>query len=148
MTRPLWACGNNSAGWRCGRVPTRRQRAGFSLVEVLLALFLVAMVIGIASEVTGNSVRNMRSLKESTFARWVALNQIERYKMDIAQGAIASPGADSGEAAMGKVKWRWLREVSNSSSDTLFEVRVTVFRADDSSEDDPVIMLKGYVPAS
>ena len=122
------------------------ESAGFSLVEVLLALFLVAMVIGVASEVTGNSVRNISSLKESTFARWVALNQIEGYKIEVAQGAIASPGGDSGEAEMGNMEWRWLREVTNSSSDTLLEVRVTVFRAEDTSEENPIITVKGYVP--
>lgn len=126
----------------------RCQHAGFSLVEVLLALFLIAMVIGIASEVAGNSVRNVSSLKESTFARWVALNQIESYKIEIAQGAIASSGSDSGEAEMGNMEWRWLREVNNSSSDTLLEIRVTVFRAEDSSEENPIITVKGYVPAS
>lgn len=126
----------------------RRKSIGFSLVEVLLALFLVAMVIGVASEVAGNSVRNVSSLKESTFARWVALNQIERYKIEVAQGAIASAGSDSGEAEMGNMEWRWLREVTNSSSDTLLEIRVTVFRADDVAEDAPVILVKGYVPAS
>ena len=126
----------------------RREHAGFSLVEVLLALFLIALVIGVASEVAGNSVRNVSSLKESTFARWVALNQIESYKIEVAQGAIASPGGDSGEAEMGNMEWRWLREVSNSASDTLLEIRVTVFRAEDSSGKDPIITIKGYVPAS
>ena len=126
----------------------RKHGAGFSLVEVLMALFLVAMVIGIASQVAGNSVRNASSLKESTFARWVALNQIESYKIEIAQGAIASPGSDSGEAEMGNSEWRWLREVSNSSSDTLLEIKVTVFRAEDSSEENPIITMKGYVAGS
>ena len=96
-----------------------RKSNGFSLVEVLMALFLIALVIGVATEVAGNSVRNASSLKESTFARWVALNQIESYKIEVAQGAIVSPGADSGEAEMGNMEWRWLREISNSASDTL-----------------------------
>ncbi|MGB1258187.1 MAG: type II secretion system minor pseudopilin GspI [Thiolinea sp.] len=124
-----------------------RKNTGFSLVEVLLALFLVAMVIGIASEVAGNSVRNVTSLKESTFARWVALNQLDGYKIEIAQGATPSAGGDSGEAEMGNMSWRWVREVTTSGSDALLEVRVTVFRADDRSDEDPVMMVKGYIPA-
>ena len=120
---------------------------GFSLVEVLLALFMIALVIGVASEVTGHTVRNISSLQSSTFARWVALNQIESYKIEIAQGtAIASAGADSGEAEMGNREWRWLREVSNSSSDTLLEVKVMVFHADDQTEEEPIVTVKGYVP--
>lgn len=126
-----------------------RRKKGFSLVEVMFALFLVALVIGIASKVAGNSVRNTTSLKESTFARWVALNQIDLYKIELAQGkAVPSVGNNAvGESEMGNMEWRWEREVRASSSADLLEIRVDVFRTDNGNDDEAVITMKGYVAA-
>ena len=95
----------------------RKKSRGFSLVEVMFALFIIALVIGIATEVAGNSVRNVTSMKESTFARWVGLNQLELYKIEVAQGTrVVGPGFDQGEAEMGNMVWRWVREVGSSNS--------------------------------
>lgn len=124
----------------------RRQHKGFSLIEVMFALFLIVLVIGIATEVAGNSVRNVTSLKESTFARWVGLNQLELYKIEVAQGTrIVGMGIDEGESEMGNMQWRWVREVGGSNSADLLEMKVSVYRSDDSSDLDPVMVVKGYI---
>ena len=125
------------------------QGRGFSLVEVLFALFLVALVVGVATEVAGNSVRNVSSLKEATFARWVALNQIDVYRIERVQAGDgpAPNGNAQGEEEMGNMQWRWQREVSSGSSAGLLEIRVAVYRADDVSSDEPVLTMKGYVTA-
>lgn len=123
-----------------------RNNKGFSLIEVMFALFLIVMVIGIATEVAGNSVRNVTSLKESTFARWVGLNQLDMYKVEVAQGTrTVGVGFDEGESEMGNMQWRWVREVGGSSSADLLEMKVSVYRESDSSDDDPVITVKGYI---
>ena len=125
-----------------------KTNAGFSLVEVMFALFLVALVIGVASEVAGNSVRNVTSMKEATFARWVALNQIDTYKIERAQagpnGVMPADTAE-GETEMGNMQWRWERELVASNSTDLRELRVTVYRTDNDADDEPVITVKGYV---
>lgn len=124
----------------------QRSSAGFSLIEVMFALFLIVLVIGIATEVAGNSVRNVTSMKESTFARWVGLNQIELYKIEVAQGSrVVGVGFDTGEAEMGNMQWRWERDVGGSNSADLLEMKVAVYRQEDSSDDDPVIVVKGYI---
>lgn len=131
---------NKRSGKRFGKIH------GFSLIEVMFALFLIVLVIGIATEVAGNSVRNVTSMKESTFARWVGLNQIELYKIEVAQGKrVAGAGFDQGEAEMGNMQWRWEREVGDSNSADLLEMKVAVYRQDDGSGDEPVIVVKGYI---
>ena len=128
------------------RVRIKNNNKGFSLIEVMFALFLIVMVIGIATEVAGNSVRNVTSLKESTFARWVGLNQLDMYKIEVAQGTrTVGVGIDEGESEMGNMQWRWVREVGGSSSADLLEMKVSVYRESDSSGDDPVIIVKGYI---
>lgn len=124
----------------------RKNSKGFSLIEVMFALFLIVMVIGIATEVAGNSVRNVTSLKESTFARWVGLNQLDMYKIEVAQGKrVVGVGIDEGESEMGNMRWRWVREVGSSNSPDLLEMKVSVYREADSRDVDPVIVVKGYI---
>ena len=119
---------------------------GFSLVEVMFALFLIVLVIGIASQVASNSVRNANSMKESTFARWVGLNQLELYQMAIDAGTAGS-GNDEGEEEMGDMQWRWVREVVPSSSDALMEVKVTVYKSGENLAEEPSASVKGYIKA-
>lgn len=118
-------------------------QSGFSLVEVMFALFIIVLVISIASQVAANSTRNVQILKETTFARWVGLNQLDLYEMAMDNGS-TEPAAD-GEEVMGNMPWRWTREVSPSSSDLLLEVKVSVFHGNNSSDAEPVTVVKGYV---
>lgn len=117
---------------------------GFSLIEVMFALFLVVMVIGIASKVASNATRNTTLVKESTFARWVALNQLDLYQMAVETGSTEPPV--SGEEVMGNTTWRWEREVLPSNAAILLEVRMHVY-ASDSRSDEPVVTVKGYIKA-
>lgn len=118
-------------------------QTGFSLVEVMFALFIIVLVISITSQVAANSVRNARLLKEATFARWVGLNQLDLYQMAVDSNSL-EPAAE-GEEEMGKMPWRWVRETKPSSSDILVEVKVSVFHGNNSTDTEPVSVVKGYV---
>ncbi|HPY39962.1 MAG TPA: type II secretion system minor pseudopilin GspI, partial [Thiolinea sp.] len=118
-------------------------QTGFSLVEVMFALFIIVLVISIASQVAANSVRNVELLKASTFARWVGLNQLDLYAM--AMDNKSPEPAATGEEEMGNLPWRWVREVKPSSSDILLEVKVSVFHGKDATDTEPVSVVKGYV---
>lgn len=121
-------------------------QTGFSLVEVLFALFIIALVIGIASQVAANSVRNAQLLKEATFARWVGLNQLDLYQMAVDNN---SPEPDmQGEEDMGNMPWRWTRETKPSGADILLEVKVSVFHGNNSADTEPVAVVKSYVRPS
>lgn len=122
---------------------SKHTQIGFSLVEVLFALFIITLVIGIASQVAANSVRNAQILKEATFARWVGLNQLDLYQMAVDNNS--PEPASEGEEEMGNIAWRWLRETSSSNSEILLEVKVSVFHRDNSTDTEPVAVVKAYV---
>ncbi|MFZ1386802.1 MAG: type II secretion system minor pseudopilin GspI [Thiolinea sp.] len=119
------------------------QQTGFSLVEVMFALFIIVLVISMAAQVAANSARNAQLLKEATFARWVGLNQLDLYQM-AADNGTTEPAAD-GEEEMGNIPWRWVREVNPSSSKILLEVKVSVFHGNNSTDAEPVSVVKAYV---
>jgi len=134
---------------KCCKTAHRDQKAhkssGFSLLEVLVALFIVATVIAMATKVASNSVRNARLMKESTFAQWVALNELDRYQIKLASGQ--REGYGEGEAEMGDMTWRWVREIKPSNSSDLVAVTVSVYHDDDLAEEEPVAAAKVYVPS-
>lgn len=112
---------------------------GFSLIEVMMALFLIALVIGVSGRLAGNALRNANELTDVTMARWVALNQIT-------DAQLMSPlklGKASGKEKMGQLEWRWQRELQPSQDESLIEISVQVFRADVAS-DVPVATARGY----
>lgn len=125
------------------RAKSTSSQAGFSLVEVMFALFIIVLVISIASQVAANGARNAQLLKESTLARWVGLNQLDLYQMAVDNNSLEP--ASEGEEVMGNIAWRWVRETKPSSSDILVEVRVSVFHSEQASDSEPVAVVKGYV---
>lgn len=125
------------------RAKSNRTQTGFSLVEVLFALFIITLVIGIASQVAANSVRNAQLLKEATFARWVGLNQLDLYQMAVDNNS--PEPATEGEEEMGNMPWRWVRATSPSNSDILLEVKISVFHGENSTDTEPVAVVKAYI---
>lgn len=109
----------------------------------MFALFIIVLVISMAAQVAANSARNAQLLKEATFARWVGLNQLDLYQM-AADNGTTEPAAD-GEEEMGNIPWRWVREVSPSSSEILLEVKVSVFHGNNSTDTEAVSVVKAYV---
>ncbi|MCB1620644.1 MAG: type II secretion system minor pseudopilin GspI [Thiothrix sp.] len=119
----------------------RTHARGFTLIEVLMALFLIALVIGVASKVAGNSVRNMTLVRETTFARWVALNQLALYRITRQTGEAAGT---EGEEEMGNLQWRWVIEPDETTAEILKGVKVSVYRAEAAFDSDPLVTIKGF----
>jgi general secretion pathway protein I len=97
-----------------------RQR-GFTLLEVLIALAIVAMSAGALLGTITSSASNVSYLKDKTLAEWVALNRLTEIR--IAQ-QIASPGKRTGSAEMGGMRWQWEEEVSELPIEGMFRVDV------------------------
>jgi general secretion pathway protein I len=100
--------------------PRTRSR-GFTLIEVLIALAVVAIallaLLGVASE----NVRVAGELRARTLADWVAWNRIEE-----ARAATAPPvlGWTSGTTTMGPERWRWRMHARKSVLPGLYKIRV------------------------
>ncbi|HEX6364164.1 MAG TPA: type II secretion system minor pseudopilin GspI [Albitalea sp.] len=56
--------------------PRRRRTAGFTLIEVLVALAIVAITLGAGIKAAGALADNAERLTDTTFAQWCADNQL------------------------------------------------------------------------
>jgi general secretion pathway protein I len=100
---------------------TRSPHRGFTLLEVLIALAIVAMSVGALLGTVTSSASNVIYLKEKTLAEWVALNRLTEVRID---KDMPGKGARSGNAVMGGQRWEWKEEVVELPIKGLFRVEV------------------------
>jgi general secretion pathway protein I len=123
--------------------PLARQRA-FTLIEVLVALFVVALGMGaLMSTMTSAADTTMR-LREKSFAEWVALNRISEVRL---RGTPPGIGKSSGDVDFAGEKWRWTQEVLDPGIAGIRRIDVSVARAmkDGGREPEPIAMATGFL---
>ena len=103
------------------------KRTGFTLIEVLVALAIIAISIGAAMRATSAALMGSGEIRERTMARWVGRNELAR--LQTAQ-ALPSPGALSGEVTQGKVGFSWNAVVENTPNPNFRRVEIVVKRQD------------------
>lgn len=115
----------------------RPANGGFTLLENLIALTILAVAIGAALPAGGSAAETVEALGERTLAAWVAHNRLAEVH---AIGA-PPPGRQQGEAIQGHHRFRWVQQVTDTSMPGLRAIEVTVFAEDDQ----PRAHLTGHV---
>ncbi len=79
-------------------------RRGFTLIEVLIALVIVALAAAAAMEAVSGAADTTVSLRDRSFAQWIALNRIAEQRVEAAP---ASSGETKGEVEFAGRRWQW-----------------------------------------
>jgi general secretion pathway protein I len=98
-----------------------RRHQGFTLLEVLIALAIVAMSVGALLGTITSSASNVIYLKDKTLAEWVALNRLTEVRID---QQMPGKGNRSGNSVMGGQRWEWQEEVIELPIKGMFRVEV------------------------
>ena len=101
-----------------------KREDGFSLIEVMVALLIVAISLGGAIYTVGVSARNEAAISNKTFARWVAMNHIAEEKI---KHAFPKVGASKGEEAMAGAKWVWSQKTLSTADENVRRIEVSVW---------------------
>ena len=104
---------------------------GFTLIEVLAALLILAISLGGIMSAAGFYGRNAIYLQDKTVAGWVAHNQLAEAELERQWVEL---GRSNGTVEMAQRDWFWLREVKKTEDDRLRRISVKV-RLKDSDED-------------
>ena len=94
---------------------------GFTLLEVLIALAIVALSAGALLGSVTSSASNVIYLKEKTLAEWVALNRLTEIRID---QDMPSPGKRKGSTTMAGMRWEWEDEVTELPFEGLLRIDV------------------------
>lgn len=115
------------------------RQAGFSLMEVLVALAVLAIAMAALVESAGSFTSNQAYLENKTLAHWVALDQLTLLR--VAEGTQALGTLDGEQEMAGRV-WNWVAKLSSTPNPMIMKAEVTVRQ----QEDEKVYaLLTGYV---
>lgn len=123
------------------RSPRAIIEGGFTLLEVLVALAVLAIAMSGLIKAAGSSASNLAYLENKTIAHWVAMNQINTLRTAKERPGV---GVLQGEEAMAGREWGWSIAVSKTPDLDVLRLEAEVRRAD---EDSGVVyaQLIGYV---
>lgn len=98
-------------------------RRGFTLIEVMVALAIIAFGLAAVFTQLNQSASAAARLRDRTFAHWIAMNQLTALRL--ADGFPAA-GTRSDEVEMGNQRWHYQISVSATEDDGLRRVDVSV----------------------
>ena len=105
-------------------------RAGFTLVEVLVALAIIAVALLAALRVAGQSANNTGELRSRLFAGWIAENRLAEHR---ARGDWPPTGRQVGTLRQGGIQFTWREEVVPTPNPAFRRVDIFVFVAPEES---------------
>ncbi len=105
-----------------------RTQNGFTLIEVLVALVILAITMAAISRTAGSSIRHVDALRARVVADWVAQNRLALHQ---ARGDWLPTGIQTGEEAQAGQTYPWREEVVATPNPTLRRIVVNVYAPDD-----------------
>ena len=101
----------------------RKHEAGFTLIEMLVALAIFSLAALALLRLGGATATNSASLSDQALAQIVARNLAVETLTDPQPPAF---GTSQGDAANGGRTWRWTRTVSRSPESRIQQVEISV----------------------
>lgn len=124
---------------------TRRRTAlsGFTLVEVMVALFVVVFALSALMLKTMTIVDSTAYLHNKTVAHWVALNQLELARLSNQQSNQLLTEQTSGEQSMVGRQWFWQIKPVKTANNGFMQLQVSVGL--DRELEQPIVTVMGMI---
>jgi general secretion pathway protein I len=100
---------------------------GFTLVEVLVALAIVAVALTAALRASAGATDSALEFRQRLLAGWVAENRLAEYSF----GRWPEIGEQEGAAEQAETRFRWRETVAATSSPLFRRVEVRVYASGD-----------------
>ena len=119
----------------------RHASRGFTLIEILIALTVLAVAMGAIIKAASDYTIGLSHLRDRTMANWVARNVLNEFQLSNDWPRV---GQSKGDMEMGHYEWRWLANISQTDEPELRRLDVEVLSPDENS-DSPVTVLSGFL---
>ena len=118
-----------------------RSTRGFTLLEIMVALAVLALAMGAVIKAAADYTDNQTYLRDRTMTAWVARDVLVQYQLENQWPRV---GERKGTLKMGRQEWQWLAIISQTEEEQLRRIDVEV-RALDADDADPITVLSGFL---
>jgi general secretion pathway protein I len=121
------------------------QNRGFTLIEVLVALMIVAMGLAALMIAVSSTARTSGYLRDKTLAQWMALNRLSEVRLNLNK---FGQNTDAGEVNFANRTWHYDTRYFDTSIATMRRVVVRVYAGDAKTKGSPLVESTGFLGSS
>jgi len=100
----------------------RNNISGFTLIEVLIALTVIAIALTALLKVTGQNIKNTNRVQEKTISHWIAMQAVSMIQLNLLQ---LDRNKESTQATtMLDQKWYWRAKISSTPLKTMQQITI------------------------
>ena len=118
---------------------------GFTLIEVLVALMVVAMGLSALMIAVSGTARTSGYLRDKTLAQWMALNRLSEVRLNLIK---YGQNTDTGEISFANRTWHYDTRYYDTSIATMKCVVVRVYAGDAKSKGNALAESTGFTGGS
>jgi len=117
----------------------RIKNNGFTLIEVMVALTIIAISLGALLSTSGTQANSAGYLKHKTLAHWVAVNELTQIRI---AKEFPDPGDKKGSTEMAGKEWYWTRTTKKTEDENARQITFTLY--EDKDREKNLTTLTGY----
>jgi general secretion pathway protein I len=118
---------------------------GFTLIEVLVALMVVAMGLAALMVAVSGTARTTGYLRDKSIAQWIALNRLSEVRLNLTK---FGQNTDIGEVNFANRAWHYDTRYFDTSIATMKRVVVRVYAGDSKTKGNPLAESTGFLGSS
>lgn len=118
------------------------KQVGLTLIEVLIALAIIAVAMTAIIKTTGQNIRGTSYLENKTIAMWVGQRVINSIRIGILRAPNAPDKLTHSEEALGKM-WYWQATLEDTPNKRIKKIIVNVSTSEE-EEANPILSLESY----
>jgi general secretion pathway protein I len=119
--------------------------SGFTLIEVLVAVMIIALGLTALMTAVSSTARTSGYLRDKTLAQWIALNRLSEVRLNVTK---FGQNTDIGEVDFANRKWHYDTRYFDTSIGSMKRVVVRVYAGDAKTKGNAIAQSIGFLGSS
>lgn len=102
----------------------KKNASGFTLIEVLLALAIIAIALTAILKITAQNIATTARIKEKTISHWVAMQGVNMIQLGLVQVTLSQEATQA--TTLLNQKWYWRAKVNKTPIKQIEQITISV----------------------